>query len=549
MRTRSKLAAFASVMLALSASSVTAETVRPSVDAPSAAKAALDAIARQYFPSQKAAIAPKRLIRLTRVQLDRTAAAVLPGYALPPVSKFVARDSLQTNYEFADLLAVNSANSPAFASWAAAVAAIVRTDPKPFLECSSSREPDCAAQRVKSFVTAAFRADAPRDRIDVYVARFVAAAKASTPADAAGEIVEIVLNSPHFLFRKETDVDRYGRLAPAQLLQAVTYTLADAPPEAFGLDSSRATEFIGDGRAAAATIRTIAASPDARAKLVRFIAAWLELRNPDEFTISRATFPEFTPEIAASVHSDALALLRDNLGGDTPSLKTITQSTATVVSQSTAALVGATKSSGPSSKISTDIAQRLGIFTNPAFIASHSGPTDERPIKRGVFWVRKAMCMELEPPPKDLHAKLYDLKGATQRQRIEQSTEGAACIGCHKVINPFAFFMESYDALGRWRTSDNGQPIDTSVIIDFLDDEPQETRTAVEAIKALTSSEMFKQCFVRQMFRFYLARKEDAGDDPALRAMFLTFSEGDRQDILAALRALVSSDRIVQRGR
>ena len=46
-----------------------------------------------------------------------------------------------------------------------------------------------------------------------------------------------------------------------------------------------------------------------------------------------------------------------------------------------------------------DPAQRLGIFSHPAVIASHSGPDGTRPIKRGVFWVRKVMCMELEPPP------------------------------------------------------------------------------------------------------------------------------------------------------
>jgi hypothetical protein len=192
-------------------------------------------------------------------------------------------------------------------------------------------------------------------------------------------------------------------------------------------------------------------------------------------------------------------------------------------------------------------AQRLGIFSKPAFIASHSGPTDTRPIKRGVFWVRKAMCMEMEPPPKELHAKLYDMVGATERQRIEQSTRGAACAGCHKVINPFAFFQENYDALGRWRTRDNGVAIDASILIDFLDEEPSKTTGPVEALKVLTSSAMFKQCFVRQLFRFYMGRSEEPGDDPLLRRVFFEFADQDRQDILKAVQMLVSSDQIVRR--
>ena len=49
--------------------------------------------------------------------------------------------------------------------------------------------------------------------------------------EATGDLVEVVLNSPHFLFRKELDVDRSRRLAPTQLLQALSYVVADAPPD------------------------------------------------------------------------------------------------------------------------------------------------------------------------------------------------------------------------------------------------------------------------------------------------------------------------------
>ena len=197
--------------------------------------------------------------------------------------------------------------------------------------------------------------------------------------------------------------------------------------------------------------------------------------------------------------------------------------------------------------VNLDPAQRLGVFSQPAVIASHSGPTNTRPIKRGVFWVRKVMCMEMEPPPPDIHAKIYEMAGATERQKIESSTAGPACAGCHKIINPFGFFLESYDALGRWRTRDNNAPIDTSILINFLDEEPEKTASTVDALRNFTNSMMFKQCFVRQMFRYYMGRKEEASDDPLLRRMFFEFAHNDRQDILRAVWMLTSSDRIVRR--
>ena len=138
-----------------------------------------------------------------------------------------------------------------------------------------------------------------------------------------------------------------------------------------------------------------------------------------------------------------------------------------------------------------------------------------------------------------------DLPGATERQRIEQSTNRPACAGCHSVINPLGFFQESYDAIGKWRTEDNNQPVDSSIVIDFLGEGPKKTtQSPVEAMKVLTSSTMFKQCFVRQLFRFYMGRNEEASDDPVLRRMFLKFSNSD-QDILKTVSVLAASDRIL----
>ena len=58
---------------------------------------------------------------------------------------------------------------------------------------------------------------------------------------------------------------------------------------------------------------------------------------------------------------------------------------------------------------------------------------------------------------------------------------------------------------------------------------------------------MFKQCFVRQLFRFYMGRQEEPSDDPLLRRMFFEFAHEDRQDVLRMVYLLTASDRIVRR--
>ena len=37
-----------------------------------------------------------------------------------------------------------------------------------------------------------------------------------------------------------------------------------------------------------------------------------------------------------------------------------------------------------------------------------------------------------------------------------------ACAGCHRLMDPVGFTFENYDAVGRWRTAEDGKPIDAS---------------------------------------------------------------------------------------
>ena len=479
------------------------------------ADATLYAMARAYFPADEGELPKRRIFRLTRDQIDASVAVLLPGYAVRSVKEAMPRDPLQLNFEYAELIGLNAANWGPLSGWIADIAKAVAKEPVQVIDCQASDEA-CLKQKARGFVTRAFRGTASADKSEKLAQFLAAGVKASGVGPAAGELVEVVLNSPDFLFRKEIDVDKSGNLVRAQQMEALSYTLADAPPDKLGLDASAEPPN-------ETAIDKILGSPEARAKLARFFKAWLEVKEPADFTISKEAFPEFGPELAAAMVGETDQFLKAALAKPMPRLKDITQS------------------------IGADGGQRLGIFSQPAVIASHSGPTGTRLVKRGTFWVRKVMCMEMEPPPAGVDTTLYGNATTTERARIEQITAKKACIGCHKKIDPFGFMLENWDALGRWRTLDNGHPIDAAIEIDFLDEEPVSTKGPVEALKVLTGSMMLKQCFVRQMFRFYMGRNEEPGDDPLLRRMLFAFAEKDEQDILKALKVMATDERMVRR--
>ncbi len=184
------------------------------------------------------------------------------------------------------------------------------------------------------------------------------------------------------------------------------------------------------------TLGRILASKPSREKLVRFFRAWLEIKEPGEFTISQKIFPAFDAKLETAMLEETDRFLRSQLAKPAPKLRDITQATQTFVPKPLEPIYGTKTGDSGAKPVDLNPAQRFGIFSQPALLASHSGPTDTRPIKRGVFWVRKVMCMEMEPPPQGLDLTLYDTDGKTEREKIENSTKRAACIGCHKIINP-----------------------------------------------------------------------------------------------------------------
>jgi hypothetical protein len=394
----------------------------------------------------------------------------------------------------------------------------------------------CLDASARAFVRRAFRGVVNDQELDRYATLFTSSVSEVGLANATADLVNVTLTSPGYTFREEVQTDSGGRLLPAQLLQHLSYTLTDSPPEAVGLAPAAGSI---DDAALAQTVDTLLSTPAARAKLLRFFRAWLEIKEPEDFDISTEVFPEFTPEVAAAVVDDTERFLEQQLAGALPVLRDVTEASVAVASAPSSFLYGLTQPSA--GRFEPTPAERLGIFSQPAVIASHSGPTTTRLVKRGVFFTRKVMCLPLGVPPPGVDTTIPKDVVGTERERIESVTTPAHCMGCHAFINPFGFMQESYDAIGRFRSQDEGKPVDTSISVSFLDEGPFSAATAVDALRGFTRSLRFQQCFTRQVFRFYTGRDEEPGDDPLLRQLFFEFARNDRQSIVALLRGMATA--------
>ena len=506
--------------------------------------------ADKYFPIPATPNkAPKRLVRLTQTQLDATTQTLLPKAYTSSVSTAMAPDPRQTNYEFADILNYNSANIPALTGWLDHIVAKVLAAPTIAIDCTSqSNSTSCLTAKAREFIIKAFRGDVSDAKITEFTNVLVDGVATVGLAQATANFVDVILSSPQYLFREEFQVDSASQLVAPEKLQLITYSLSDAPAEKFNFASGNAAALVQTASNRASLVETILASTSAREKLQRFFNMWLEVKEADEFNITTADFPEFTPQLASAMVDETGKFLKHHLTKPSPKLSDLTQAKQSFIAPALAGFYGVTVSDATGNTlVDYNPAERLGIFSQAAVVVSHSGPNTTRLVKRGVFFARKVLCSDIAAPPPGVVTELPSGGNLTERQRVEAATNQVNCLGCHATINPLGFFQENFSTIGKWRTLDNGLPIDSSVRFSDLDEGLLISDGPVETLTAFTNSMKFKQCFVRQMFRFYMGREEKVDDNTTLHQMFLAFMNANSQDILAPLRVLANSPKFSER--
>jgi hypothetical protein len=85
-------------------------------------------------------------------------------------------------------------------------------------------------------------------------------------------------------------------------------------------------------------------------------------------------------------------------------------------------------------------------------------------VVRGKWILDNLLGTPPPPPPPDV-PPLPDTQGAkpmSMRARMEQHRANPVCASCHKVMDPMGLALENFDAVGAWRTEDNGERVDAS---------------------------------------------------------------------------------------
>ncbi|MEO7413827.1 MAG: DUF1592 domain-containing protein [Opitutaceae bacterium] len=175
---------------------------------------------------------------------------------------------------------------------------------------------------------------------------------------------------------------------------------------------------------------------------------------------------ELTPEIRTAMKQEAESYFH-HIVQENRSVLELLNSNYTFVNEPLAAVYGLPNVTGnqmrrvelPADSI------RGGVLTMGSTLTITSNPTRTSPVKRGKWILENILGAPPPPPPPDVPAleesKVQgEQKAPTQRELLALHRASPLCASCHERMDPLGLAMEGFNAFGRQRTHEAGQPID-----------------------------------------------------------------------------------------
>jgi mono/diheme cytochrome c family protein len=349
--------------------------------------------------------------------------------------------------------------------------------------------------------------------------------QASDPEAAIKRVVLLVLKSPRFLYREIGDDAKHQQFDVAARL---SFGLWDSLPDKELLRAAAAGELTTREQVAKQADRML---PDLRthAKLHEFFWQWLKVDESPDISKDAKQYPGFTPEIATDLRTSMAIFIGDILWSDASDFRQLFLADALPMNGRLAKYYGADlPADAPFQDVPLDPDHRSGVLTHPYLLAAFAHASDTSPIRRGVFISRNLLGRALKPPPEaftplsaELHADL------TTRERTALQTQSQACMVCHSTINPLGFTLEQFDAAGRFRTEDNGKPVDASGAYETRSGEVQQFKSVCDLAKFLADSDETHAAFVEQLFHCLIKQPVRAYGSTRLDELNASFKQNE----------------------
>jgi len=416
-------------------------------------------------------------------------------------------------------------------------------------------EPACARKITENLARRAFRRPVTADDVNRLMPFYELGRENGGSFDVGVEqIVMGVLASPEFLYRSIRGVNARNAsaevpLTDLELASRLSFFLWNTGPDDSLLALAAAGGLSKPG-ALDKEVTRMMADPKASSLVTSFAMKWLNLADLDAVKPDPMIFPDFTEQLRRDFSKEVEYFLKSVLLEDRSVVDLLTADY-TFLNERLARHYGISRVFGPQFRqVTLTEKERWGLLGKGAVLLRTSYGDRTSPVLRGAWVMDKLMGTPPSPPPPNVTTNLDQKAGEkpkTVRERLEQHRQQRVCLQCHGVIDPPGLPLESFDAIGRWRTVD--RQADNAVIdVSSVLPNGNAINGPVELRAELASHpEMFAQAMTEKLLMYSLNRELEYFDMPQVRAIVRAAAK-DNYKFSSIVRGVVNTEAFRKQG-
>ena len=262
------------------------------------------------------------------------------------------------------------------------------------------------------------------------------------------------------------------------------------------------------------------ADPRASALVSNFAGQWLYVRNMRTHAPDPNAFPDFEDNLRQAFQRETDLFFQANLNEDR-SVLDLLAADFTFLNERLARHYGIPGIYGTHfRRVTLEDNTRGGLLGQGSVLSVTSYPTRTSPVLRGKWLLENVLGTPPPPPPPNIPA-LSETgesgKPASVRERMELHRKNPVCASCHARMDPLGFALENFDAIGRWRTVDDGETrIDPSGTL------PDGTKfQGPDGLRRvlLARGDQFVETLTEKLLTYALGRGLESYDGPVVRSI------------------------------
>jgi hypothetical protein len=271
---------------------------------------------------------------------------------------------------------------------------------------------------------------------------------------------------------------------------------------------------------------------DARsdALIVNFAGQWLKLRSLEASFPAVPLFPDFDDNLRQAFRRE-VELFFGSIVQEDRSVVDLLTANYTFLNERLAKHYGIPNIYGSHFRrvtLGSEFDARRGLLGKGAIQTVSALPTRTSLVGRGKWILQNIVGTQPPDPPPfavpPLSATGEGGKALSLRQQMEMHRKVEPCASCHKIMDPIGLAMENFDGIGKWRTEDEGNPIDASgMLVDG-----SKMNGVVDLRNALLRySPQFVRNITERLMTYAMGRGVEYYDMPMIRSIVRDASKND----------------------